>query len=236
MDPLKQIKINGLVDIEILNDESEGQYHGTKIQDIILENNVLCVNWPTSQGRYLPARKNDKINVVLKTKDGVFFFNSKIDSRALEPYAQIRIVLPEKLIKKQRRTFFRLPMNILVKFIKVKEMNDLEKEYQERKKRGEDVDMAKFVPPVYTAVSVDLSGGGMSILSKMNLSYEEELEVSFELTNGKRFEYLGAKVRRIIDLGNKFNYGLEFTNIKNNEREHIISYLFEVQRTRAHSK
>lgn len=236
MDPLKQIKINGLVDIEVLNEASEGQYHGTKIQDIILENNVLCVNWPTFQGRYLPARKDDKINVVLKTKDGVFFFASKIDSRALEPYAQLRIVLPEKLIKKQRRTFFRLPLNILVKFIKIKEMDELDKEYQERKKNGEDVDMSNFMPPVYTAVSVDLSGGGMSILSKMNLVHDEELEVSFELTNGKRFEYLGAKVRRIIDLGNKFNYGLEFTNIKNNEREHIITYLFEVQRTRAHSK
>ncbi|TDT69845.1 c-di-GMP-binding flagellar brake protein YcgR [Hypnocyclicus thermotrophus] len=214
-----QIILGELVDIEIINPDSEGRYHATKVSDIYEEDNSFSVNWPIYERRYLPARRNDKIKVILKRKDAIYYFESRIKARALEPYAHLRIENPKKLIKKQRRTYFRLPLNLIVKFIRLKD----------EVKEGE-------LPPVYSGISLDLSGGGMSILSKTELELGENIEISFELTNGTRYEYVSCKVRRkkLIDI--KYEYGLEFLDMPNRDREYIISYLFEVQRTRARAK
>ncbi|MBN1467135.1 MAG: PilZ domain-containing protein [Fusobacteriaceae bacterium] len=209
MDPKKVIELGTLVEIEVLNDEYDNQYFLTKISDVEEDFTCLDINLPMAGGQYVMARKNDFVRVSLKRIDGIYAFKSKVMYRALEPYAHIRLEFPEKLEKSQRREFFRVPVNLMV--TTKKEVEELPKQ----------------------AISIDLSGGGMCIVSRTNYEKDSEIILSFDLTNGTKVEEVKGVIKRKIEKEHyKIEYGIEFLDIDNKLRENLISYLFELQRTR----
>jgi c-di-GMP-binding flagellar brake protein YcgR len=209
MDPITFIKIGTLVEMEVINNVYDGELFLTKIADIDEAFEHLDLNLPMENRQYVIARAGEMVKVSVKKDDGIYCFKSKIHFRALEPYAYIRVDFPTKLVKEQRRQFFRMPVNLMIA---------IRKENEEKPKQ---------------AVSIDLSGGGFCLISRGDYAKDEIVSLDFELTNGLKFENLRSIVRwQVKKVEHQYEYGIEFLDLDAKVREQLISYLFELQRNR----
>lgn len=209
MDPIKMLKIGTLVEMEVINNVYDGELFLTKISDIDESHETLDLNLPMENRQYVIARNGEQVKVSVKKDDGIYCFKAKIQYRALEPYAHIRVEFPKKMIKEQRREFFRMPVNLMIA---------LKKEDEEKSKQG---------------VSIDLSGGGFCLTSRALFEKNDIVIMNFDLTNGTRIDDLKGIVKwRVNKSENQYEYGVEFLNLDNKLREQFISYLFELQRNR----
>ncbi len=209
MDPITFIKIGTLVEMEVINNVYDGELFLTKIADIDEAFEHLDLNLPMENRQYVIARAGEMVKVSVKKDDGIYCFKSKIHFRALEPYAYIRVDFPTKLVKEQRRQFFRMPVNLMIA---------IRKENEEKPKQ---------------AVSIDLSGGGFCLISRGDYAKDEIVSLDFELTNGLKFENLRSIVRwQVKKVEHQYEYGIEFVDLDAKVREQLISYLFELQRNR----
>ncbi len=209
MDPITFLKIGTLVEMEVINNVYDGELFLTKIADIDEAFEHLDLNLPMENRQYVIARAGEIVKVSVKKDDGIYCFKSKIHFRALEPYAYIRVDFPTKLVKEQRRQFFRMPVNLMIA---------IKKDEEEKPKQ---------------AVSIDLSGGGFCLISRGDYAKDEIVSLDFELTNGLKFENLKSIVRwQIKKVEHQYEYGIEFLDLDAKVREQLISYLFELQRNR----
>ena len=209
MDPIKMLKIGTLVEMEVINNVYDGELFLTKISDIDESHETLDLNLPMENRQYVIARNGEQVKVSVKKDDEIYCFKAKIQYRALEPYAHIRVEFPKKMIKEQRREFFRMPVNLMIA---------LKKEDEEKSKQG---------------VSIDLSGGGFCLTSRALFEKNDIVIMNFDLTNGTRIDDLKGIVKwRVNKSENQYEYGVEFLNLDNKLREQFISYLFELQRNR----
>ena len=209
MDPIKMLKIGTLVEMEVINNVYDGELFLTKISDIDESHETLDLNLPMENRQYVIARNGEQVKVSVKKDDGIYCFKAKIQYRELEPYAHIRVEFPKKMIKEQRREFFRMPVNLMIA---------LKKEDEEKSKQG---------------VSIDLSGGGFCLTSRALFEKNDIVIMNFDLTNGTRIDDLKGIVKwRVNKSENQYEYGVEFLNLDNKLREQFISYLFELQRNR----
>lgn len=209
MDPINVLKIGTLVEMEVINNVYDGELFLTKISDIDEDYETLDLNLPMENRQYVIARNGEQVKVSVKKDDGIYCFKAKIQYRTLNPYAHIRVDFPKKLIKEQRRQFFRMPVNLMI---------SLKKEEDEKPKQG---------------VSIDLSGGGFCLISRALFEKNDTVIMDFNLTNGLKLEELKGIVKwRINKSENQYEYGIEFLNLDNKLREMLISYLFELQRSR----
>ncbi len=209
MDPITFIKIGTLVEMEVINNVYDGELFLTKIADIDEAFEHLDLNLPMENRQYVIARAGEMVKVSVKKDDGIYCFKSKIHFRALEPYAYIRVDFPTKLVKEQRRQFFRMPVNLMIA---------IKKENEEKPKQ---------------AVSIGLSGGGFCLISRGDYAKDEIVSLDFELTNGLKFENLRSIVRwQVKKVEHQYEYGIEFVDLDAKVREQLISYLFELQRNR----
>ncbi len=207
MDPLKVLKIGSLVEMEIINEIYSGELFLTKIAD--MDDEAMYIHLPINNKQYVIARSDDIVKVNVKQNDGIYSARCKVTYRALEPYAHIKVTLPKKVSKEQRREYFRMPVNLLVKY-----------------KRDSEESLK-------TAVTIDLSGGGFCFLSRNTLEKGEIITLDFELTNGKKYHNIKGLVKwKVEKVEKQYEYGIEFSEFHKRDREEIISYLFELQRNR----
>ena len=209
MDPINVLKIGTLVEMEVINNVYDGELFLTKISDIDESYETLDLNLPMENRQYVIARNGEQVKVSLKKDDGIYCFKAKIKYRSLDPYAHIRVEFPKKLIKEQRRQFFRMPVNLMIA---------MKKEDEEKARQG---------------VSIDLSGGGFCLISRAVFEKNDIVTMDFDLTNGTRVEEIRGIVKwRVNKSENQYEYGIEFLNLNNKLREKLLSYLFELQRNR----
>ncbi len=207
MDPLKVLKIGSLVEMEIINEIYSGELFLTKIAD--MDEEAMYIHLPINQKQYVAIRNDDIVKINVKQKDGIYSARCKVVYKVLEPYAHIKVNLPKKVIKEQRREYFRMPVNLLVK-------------YKRDSEEG-----------LKTAVTIDLSGGGFCFLSRNTLEKGEIITLDFELTNGKKYHNIKGLVKwKVEKVEKQYEYGIEFSEFQKIDREEIISYLFELQRSR----
>lgn len=212
MEQDKILKILNTVEVEVL---SEKEYEGSylcKIEDI--ENGNVHISLPIEKGHFIPLRAGTLIRINVTQSDGVYSFSEHILKRVMSPYPHFVIKYPQKIQRIQRRNYVRLMLNIPIEF-------KLEEEES-----------------CYRGVSIDLSGGGVFLVTQKQLEIGQKLTVNFKLTNGLDCSNIKSIVKRerVIEGQNggavKRNYGVEFVEINQKLREEIISYLFEMQRER----
>lgn len=207
MDPLKVLKIGRLVEMEVINEVYNGELFSTKIAD--MDDEYIYIHLPISNKQYVIARSGDIVKINVKMEDGIYSSRCKVIYRKMEPYVHIKVTIPKKVNKEQRREFFRMPVNIVLNYFK-----------EEDEKKN-------------TAVSIDLSGGGFCFISRNKMERNDVLVFDFQLTNGKKYTHIKGLVKwRIEKVEKQYEYGVEFINLEKRKREELISYLFELQRNR----
>lgn len=194
-----------IIIIEKMKNGSKKEYLSQVLERIDDDNYSVAV--PISKGLLISMLNGTNITVLYPLENiGVIHFPAKVISKKkMENIPVMHIMRVGEIVKNQRRNYFRMPIAVDLKI--------------NRKSRE-----------LLRAHSRDLSGGGMRLLSDMDLIEDELFDMSFSL-GGREF-FLKAKVVRSFGVreSRKYEIAVEFVDISEMDRNDIISYLFHKQR------
>lgn len=205
---MKELEINQKLEIEILSGSYQGNYL-SKVADFLDKGVIITGLY--REGSPLPIRLNQEISVYYTSDRAAYKFKSKILKRTNKPIPLLLIESPDSVTRIQRRDYFRLEVTGTVDIYK----EDEDKEYP--KKVGE-------------ARLLDISGGGIKI--QLEKEFEEGEEIFIALKNIlKPKEFIKSKIIRKTKKSNVlYDYGIQFVEIEEEQREEIIQWIFAYQR------
>lgn len=202
-------KVGDRVKIGIHLNPKDVKFYESKILDIIFEKNVMIVYGITEHGKIINIKSQGEISVLKETGPLVFLFNTRgvnIDSHNI---SGIALKIPKEIERMQRRDFFRLPINVKISL----------------KKEGD--------PKIHLGETSDLSGNGLSIDLDTELEKDDIVIMDLPLTDDIYISEVYGKVSRITEgVLLPYRYGIQFTDIDKDQREQIVSYIFQIQRMR----
>ncbi|WP_066720302.1 flagellar brake protein [Clostridium sp. Marseille-P299] len=184
------------------------------LQDI----NKASIAMPIQKGRVVLLDVGETYSLCFYTKNGLYQCKAVVTERFRNQNLFIaNVEFTSELEKNQRRQYYRLECLIDFKFGAVVE-------------EGQD-------PKTWiSGVIIDISGGGIRFYSQKQLQ-ADMLIVSFSLftTQGLKNFKIESKIISCLPTSNrnaKYEYRVEFSNIKKEDREIIVRYIFEEERKR----
>lgn len=214
---LKDLRIGSNLEIGAFIETTDNRvpYYHVKIQNI-RNDGVLEVDVPSKNGQMIFFQVNALIEAVLVASDGVYSFKGKVLDRVNKNNIFLLIMKPENEMEKtQRRSFFRLNCNIMVKY----------REYK-MPVLGETAEEFKITN------TVNISGGGLCIITQEKIDNLELIECGIILNEDTEVVAV-CKVMNITKNENnekQWKVGLRFERISEQGREKLINYIFEEQR------
>ncbi|HZJ84420.1 MAG TPA: PilZ domain-containing protein [Syntrophomonadaceae bacterium] len=210
----KLLKINKLVDITVERETPSGKLvqetFASRIEDI--DRKHLYLAYPLKNGAPFPVRNNEIVTLKFLYKDDLYECTVKALASLTSPIILLKTTKPEKFVRIQLRNWVRHPCHTLVEFKII-----------DNGKGGQDTES-----PTYQEYSIDISGGGMLLHTKQTLDAGTMLYVEFNLDDC--LITANSRVVRSAPIDNDFRTAVEFVDIKEKEREKIVSYIFRKQR------
>ncbi len=203
---MRKLKINQKIEVEFESDTYPDIYL-SKVADFVDAGIVITGLY--QHGAPLAVKKDDIIHVYFTTDRAAYEFKSAVLQRIKEPLPFILIKRPEKLKRIQRRDYFRLELDGIVKL------------HQEKKDGSIDKKEVKLI---------DISGGGLQIKTKLKLEEGNEIKISFKKLLELDELIKGKIVRKRKENFEIYKYGIQFIDISDREREKIIQWIFGLQR------
>lgn len=226
--------------------EDEQEYYMTMVKSV--DRDCFTVNEPLSGGKGLEMAQFSTWQFCLLGDDAVYFFTSRVVS-VLRDGAETRYVIkiPDTVHRQQRRGHVRVPCHhdLLYWLWADAEANGLPS--PSKATRSSDLwedplwvndylsGLSSRVPGK-SAFTLDMSGGGLRMVTLEPLERQERLLLKIALDEPKsnRVLLLESKVIRVVPLRiggwNRYRVGVSFVNLNENIQEKIISYLFKVMR------
>lgn len=206
-------KLNVGDKIEISKVEYPSDKYISQVLDILNDEEYI-ISGPIRRSVLIYIRENTIIEVMYFKKEiGKFVFKALVTEIWEKELYKLKIKRISDITKIQERKFFRLTVSL-----------DVHTKY-EIKNENEEIVIEEVCK------TVDISGGGMKLLSNYNYKKDDRLLLTFTI-NDLELNLLGEVVRvSKINSGN-FNYeiGLKFIGIESFQRDAIIKYIFEQQR------
>ncbi len=217
------MKITDLVigtkfDIEAFNSFGETALppFPTKLEAIINENRII-VNAPIYKGKIFPVHIGWKVNAYFTHKKNLYFFPAIIVGRSKkDDIPLMEIETTDNITRIQRRHFYRLDISLPVKF---REYDPLLKEENEQHKYIE-------------TTTIDISGGGISMLTDEKLEFDSYVECKMLLSDNKEIHFVGKVVRseKLYELNpDKYRTAIKFSSIENKTKESLIKFIHSEQ-------
>lgn len=178
----------------------------------VISDTVIAVSAPIHNGKIYPVAIGSNINIVFnKESKGRFYFMGEVTDRQKRDNITLLIVQKNSDIRHfQRRDFYRLNilLNIDIHII-------------------ENGALVKTIP----AISKDISGGGIRIITKEKLEKHTSVKCSIVL-DGELIEPIGKIIRcnPVPESIIKYDVGISFAAIDKKTRSKIISFVFKNQR------
>ncbi len=216
---METIKLNlgDKLEIELYNSNGErvspllvSQFEGT------LPDGSMEILAPIKGGRIFPVYRGVNMGVIYEKSGELYkFIGEAVERRISGNVFLLRIMPKSGAEHMQRRFFFRFNciLDVRYRLFEKKDTNNADKgDYKK-------------------AITKDISGGGLCILTNEEPVYEWYLDGIIDIGNGVRFIGKVVRVINVHDKG-KFNYeaGIEFIDISDLEREKVISFIFDSQR------
>jgi len=203
---------NKKVSIRVIEGEYQGSYN-SRIEEINDDKMILAL--PFMGTVPIPIRSGERIIIYSATKDAVYGVVGEVIKRQLEPLPLLHVVITGEIERVQRRNYVRVPILLNVMY----------------RVKGDE--------KIYTTSTKDLSGGGMKIVLPEMLKIRDILQVRLELPSPESPIDCEGKVvwidtEEILNNNKleKISYaGVEFTLIDEKERERLIRFLFNYQRS-----
>lgn len=190
--------------IEDIGDGIKKEYLSQVLE--ISNENKMTVAVPIQNSHFVTILEGTSLTAIYNMDDrGIYEFKTKVLRIEKSKIPQMIIEKTSSIVKNQRRDFFRLNLTVPVKL----------------KKDDSTV--------VDTAHSKDISGGGIRLISSVDLRINDTIYIEFVL-NKKKYRITGKVVRTFPKQDNKREIAVQYLDIVEIDRNDIIRYLFQQQR------
>ncbi len=210
MEVFSKIEIGDKLSIEINYDDLESKENNMlNTQLVDKSDKCLYISPPIYSGKKYFLRKRQKITIFFYRKRGIYEFNAEVIKQVSENLQTFEIKPIGKLNKIQRRDHYRLPITLNAVLKSNKKNNMIETK----------------------CITVDLSAGGIKLVCKEEVERSEKVIVDIDLDNSKITSVEGQVVRSVKNPEtNKYELGIKFSEISENDRDKIFAFIFEKQR------
>lgn len=238
-------KINLLRVKNALGEKTAPKQYISQLLDIDVVTKIAKIAMPIEKKIIVPLEIGDIYNMVIYTSNGLFQCMIKIERRYKENSLYVLDVqFMSKLEKYQRRQYYRLMCNMVVKHRsqKEREVELQDKLLDNRFLTNEDKqdcinELNAMAFEWNEGQVVDLSGGGIRFISPVKYEKESVIVLKIEGT-GLKEDNCVVNLRVIQcekkDYNTGYTYDIrgEFVDINNVMRENLVRYIFEEQRRR----
>ena len=204
------LRLNLLVELEVKDSDYAGKYP-SRVEEIRDDSLVLAM--PISRGEIVTLRRDTPITINFMLSGANHVFEATILERIREPLPVFVVKMPSEAKKKQRRSWVRVPASMKISYTTVKDKSIIDELYLE-------------------AQTIDISGGGLLFYSDRGYRPGERMKVILHLP--KRPLEIRAKVVRSMLIPDQqprlYQTGVEFTDIRERQRDRVMKYVFEQQR------
>lgn len=230
----KFISMHDKVELQYLDKENEemglsrNKTYLSSVYEIMSED-TLEITMPMEQTKLILLPVDSEYNVIFYGSSGLYQCFARIIDRYKSNNVYILVVeLTSNLRKYQRREYYRFScaLEMCARNLQETEIQAIEQNMPYALTPG---------LPLRQSVIVDISGGGLRFLSSQRYEPESLLYCSYHLLkNGekKKYEVIG-KVLSVKELENRtgtFEHRVQYFDMRENEREEIIKYIFEEER------
>jgi len=222
---LNDIKEGTKLELKIFNDTGEKIKLATVSEfQWVEDDKTAVIAAPISEGVIYPVHRNTLIDIYFIENVSMFYNSSlyKFTAEVIDRFRNdniemLKIKMQGDIQKIQRRQFFRFECTVPVKYRVIKTLNPLEYETN----------------GFMETVTRDLSGGGICIKIMEEVPKGKYVQCELHLGEKRSVLFIG-KVLRLTKYGvdEKYNYeiGIEFTKIKDSDRDAVVKFIFDEQR------
>lgn len=220
---LSELEIGTKLELELLNEE------GTKLEPTLVSKfewslgiHEAVIAAPIFEGKVIPIQIDTMMNVYFtkrREKDiNLFMFSAAVKGREMsENLHLLRVEQQGEIVKVQRREYFRLDCLVKVQYRLVESLNT---EYNEDN-------------PFKKTFANNLSGGGICLMLEDKIEVGKLIECEIFNDQSRKVRFFGKVIRyeRTGRDGNyKFEAGIAYIKINDNDRDAVVRYIFEEQR------
>lgn len=197
----------------------------------IRNDNILRVSMPIEHGRIIPLSKGKKFDAFFYTAKGLYQCRVIIIDRfKINNIYMMDIELLTEPVKYQRRQYYRLELNIPVRYMQITETESNvmanEEELPER---------LENLSEYHTGDTIDISGGGLRFTGDTLVEKGNKLAVVFDIDYEGNIERYLLAADVIMSFAIPQHHGMyehrvEFKDISKENREMLIKYIFQEER------
>ncbi len=215
------------------NDSSPSAIYRSMVLDVRTDDSIE-IAMPSVGGGFVLLPMDEELQFEFLAKGGLYRAVGEVRERyKKDNIYMLRIVLATKLVKRQRREFFRYPCIFgITCFPITKEEALAESGEQVYERITKKLDQLRTE---YTGMTLDLSGGGIRFLLSERMEPGEMLLLGIRLKSDTidRQCYIIASVLSCVekeDRKNSYEIRAQFQIQDNSVREEIVRYIFEEER------
>jgi len=214
MDTAK-LNLGDKIKLQLYNsDETQSSQELASQYESMLPDGSMEILAPIKEGKVLPVHRGIEMDVMFAQNGKMYTFKAEtIDRRVTGNLYLLRIKPKTKIVHLQRRLYFRLECVL-----------DVKNRFFEN---IEDKDLIEYK----NAITKNISGGGICLLTddepKKGWNFDGIIDIGGDI----HFKGRVVRVNKLENAGKyRFEVGIEFVDITDQEREKVISFIFDTQR------
>ena len=194
------------------------------------QNGEYLVSMPLSEGRVIPLSVGQEFYATFYSQKGLLQCQVEVTGRYRQEELFLMEITQKTILEKiQRREYFRLPCHQSIKY---HVLSDTE---QKQLEEQTECDIDEVTAEWKRGIMLDLSGGGIWLVSSMQEERNSIVQISFEITlNGKKERICAFAILLRSERNQKnqavYDHHLMFWNMGQKVREKIIRFIFDEQR------
>ncbi len=234
--------------LQVLNDADQ-EHYTTRIK--VVKRDHITIYEPFSGGKKLEMAPHSSWQFCLIGEDAVYFFTSRVvgsawDERDHSLTYQVR--RPEKLHRQQRRSYVRVPCHLNVLYWSLEDVLAAGTGLRPANAAGHPdlwgdpqwvsdyLEALEERTPARNAFTLDMSGGGLRMVTLDSLRRSERLLLKVELSESfiPPGIFLEGRAVRVVPLHiggwKRYRVGVSFLNLPDKVRDSMIRHLFSLMR------
>lgn len=218
-----QIKVGTKLELELNNGDKEKIGH-TLISGFegAEDSRTLFISAPIHEGVVYPLHTGTQLAIYFFIKVPLdyelYMCQAQVVSREMKDnIALLKVELKSDIMRVQRREYYRLGCSLPVKFRVVESKND----------------MANKGIQFRQTIASNLSGGGICLLLEEKIEAGKIVECEIFTEENKVIRFFGKVTRHgknSFEGKYKFEAGIVYIRINNNDRESVVKFIFNEQR------
>ncbi len=232
---LEHIKVGNRMEISLRKNDSKGRVYISQVEDMYA-NEQLLILMPISYGRLVKLPLNEIYSFMFFTEKGMYRYDGKITKYiSQDNYYFMLLQIVSEGEKVQRRSFFRFNCLLPLRFSKVIEDPEHDEDKQEEK-QGEVTfplvaDTINAEEKLSKGVIKDIGGGGIRFITNEDIGDVEKIKCLIVLKSNYLIVLGKVLQKQQFPKSNyKYQYRVEFIDIKPDEQAQIVKFIFDEQR------